>query len=419
MAAGAALCALYAATYVPAVTIPTEPIALALISIAWWLGASTMTLLYLWLCFDISLVDLLFRGVMGLALQEIVTIVLQYLIGRLLFPDLITRHTVAYVVLALAVYAVIEYAAYRFLAKKMAGTEAIAIKSEDQTIWPSVLTWMLLSLTTDLTSIIYVWATGEQVYGPSEVLNGLVIPGYCVLILVFICFIILVNRYSAYAVLQGRHEREMLEYLVREKQRQYEISEENIRVINQKAHDLKHLASYLKAEDGAANAQGTRKFLAEMGESVASYEAVVHTNNDALNTIVSEKGLLCTKYGIRFSCNMPYDELGMIDVIDLYTMLGNALDNAIECVRRYDDEKKRVISFSIQQVGQMINIRVENYCDDEVVFEDGFPVTRKDDKAYHGFGTKSINMLARKYGGDSMMSLENHVFSLFIMLPCA
>ena len=60
---------------------------------------------------------------------------------------------------------------------------------------------------------------------------------------------------------------------------------------------------------------------------------------------------------------------------------------------------------------------IDNYFDGELEFRNGFPVTSKDDKGYHGYGVKSMQMIAKKYGGDIRISVNNHTFSLQIMLP--
>ena len=49
--------------------------------------------------------------------------------------------------------------------------------------------------------------------------------------------------------------------------------------------------------------------------------------------------------------------------------------------------------------------------------EDGLPVTDKDDGKYHGFGVKSIGLIAGKYGGNVSMKAEGDRFICTITLP--
>ena len=104
-------------------------------------------------------------------------------------------------------------------------------------------------------------------------------------------------------------------------------------------------------------------------------------------------------------------------MIDLYTMLGNAIDNAIESVDHFTNEDKKVISLSVKEQGKMIYISVENYYEGTIKFHRGYPITHKKDKQNHGFGLKSIHMIAKRYGGDIRVSTQNQIFLLQIIIP--
>ncbi len=98
-------------------------------------------------------------------------------------------------------------------------------------------------------------------------------------------------------------------------------------------------------------------------------------------------------------------------------MLGNAVDNAIECVTKYQDPDKKTIALSIGKRGNMLLIAVENYCDDQLTMNGDYPATTKADKGNHGIGVRSIDMVSRSYGGCTRISTENQSFLLQIMLP--
>ena len=95
---------------------------------------------------------------------------------------------------------------------------------------------------------------------------------------------------------------------------------------------------------------------------------------------------------------------------DIYSFFGNALDNAINSVSELDDEKKS-ISISAIKRGRMTNIRIENYFFGEMKFEDGLPVT-SGDRRYHGFGMKSIKMVAESYGCIVNVKTNEDIFCL-------
>ena len=62
-------------------------------------------------------------------------------------------------------------------------------------------------------------------------------------------------------------------------------------------------------------------------------------------------------------------------------------------------------------------IHMENYFDCSLTFEDGLPVTTKADRAYHGYGLKSIRFITEKYGGTMSIQSADNIFSLNILFP--
>ena len=60
---------------------------------------------------------------------------------------------------------------------------------------------------------------------------------------------------------------------------------------------------------------------------------------------------------------------------------------------------------------------MENYCEEEPVFEDGLPASTKDDPRFHGYGLKSIRYVARKYGGTATVGVRDSWFELKVLLP--
>ena len=96
---------------------------------------------------------------------------------------------------------------------------------------------------------------------------------------------------------------------------------------------------------------------------------------------------------------------------DLYTLFGNAIDNAAEAVMKLPEEK-RVISLTTGETGELFSVNIRNFYRGSVSFEGGLPVTTKGDSDYHGFGMKSIKRIVEKYGGDLSVVAGDGVFNL-------
>ena len=64
------------------------------------------------------------------------------------------------------------------------------------------------------------------------------------------------------------------------------------------------------------------------------------------------------------------------------------------------------------------SIHVENYFDGQVSFGgEGLPQTRKADEANHGFGVRSMQMIAEGLGGSLACKVQGDVFHLDALLP--
>ena len=205
----------------------------------------------------------------------------------------------------------------------------------------------------------------------------------------------------------------MLNLLYETQQEQYRLSKENIAIINQKCHDLKHQIRALRNADK----EELDRYLGEIENSVEIYEAIVKTGNDVFDTILTEKSLYCQKHGIVVSCVADGSQLGFIDTIDLYAILGNAMDNAIEAVEKLEEKEKRQIDVLIYRQHNFLVMNIINPMPEQLTYEEGIPLTTKRDRNSHGFGLRSIRQILKKYEGFLNVSEEDGCFSLKMLIP--
>ncbi len=125
--------------------------------------------------------------------------------------------------------------------------------------------------------------------------------------------------------------------LRRQMEEQYELSRENISIINQKCHDLKHQVSALRLVKTPDEREAG---LRELEGAVLIYDAIAKTGNEVLDTVLTEKSLLCEKNGISWTCMADGGLLDFMQPVDLYTLFGNALDNAIESSQAVDETEQ-------------------------------------------------------------------------------
>ena len=98
---------------------------------------------------------------------------------------------------------------------------------------------------------------------------------------------------------------------------------------------------------------------------------------------------------------------------DIYSLFGNALDNAVEAVLRLPEEE-RSISVNIKQVTGQLFVHIENPYDGTVNMSGNLFLTLKDDKNNHGYGIASMRMTVQKYRGNIYIDTAGNLFRIDI-----
>ena len=193
------------------------------------------------------------------------------------------------------------------------------------------------------------------------------------------------------------------------------MTRENIALMNQKCHDMKHQIQAIRA----ASQEKREEYLSELEETIYIYEAIVKTGNEVLDTILTDKSLYCKDRQIKVSCVVDGSQMEFINDIDLYALLGNALDNAIEAVEKFYMIEKRQIDVMIYRQQNFLVINIINPVKIDPVYdgEGELPVTIKKDKNYHGFGLRSMKYILGKYDGHLNVTVEDGCFDLKMLIP--
>ena len=230
-----------------------------------------------------------------------------------------------------------------------------------------------------------------------------------------LCGFTLFSEQKILAARQLATEREVERRMAAERERQYQLSRKNIDAINVKCHDIKHQIRSLA--DGGRVADG--RALEDLAAEIAIYDSTVKTGNPALDVILTEKGLVCSGEKITLSVIADGRALECLEPQEIYSLFGNALDNAIEAVRGIGEPERRLVSLNVRRSGTMCVINVENSCDVAPAFRDGLPVTTKADAGSHGFGTRSMRGIVERHGGVLSFGCEDGIFHVDALLPVA
>ena len=224
------------------------------------------------------------------------------------------------------------------------------------------------------------------------------------------CFLGMMLEISEMSSKNYELERDIAARLKKEEHEKLEYDKAVIEMLNIKAHDLKHQMENL-------NAVSDREVREEVEQAVLSYENTIHTGNEALDAVLARKFRLASEKDIRITCMADGERLAFLSDIDIYTLFGNILDNALEAAEKLQDKEKRIISITVEAKGFFVSISVRNYYSGELHMDGRTIMTTKEDRLSHGFGIRSIQMLVEKYNGTMNVKTKEDMFILDILFP--
>ena len=220
------------------------------------------------------------------------------------------------------------------------------------------------------------------------------------LLVLFIIFILLKQE-------KTEKEGEIIQTLYSQNIKHYEISKSTMATY----HDLKHRLNALL--NGKLNLQ--EKDIKDISDSVFMFENQFKTENEALNVLLTENGNICYRNHIEFNTMVDASRLSFLDIYDLYSLVGNALSNAIEATCKVEDGKAKYITFIVKGTEKYTSIHIENPFVGQVIMEHNLPVTNKQDKSSHGFGVKSMKNIVSKYDGKVTLTVKDNIFNVDIL----
>lgn len=131
-----------------------------------------------------------------------------------------------------------------------------------------------------------------------------------------------------------------------------------------------------------------------------------------LNILLNDKINNARHQGIELQCDIENVNLDFLDPIDITTIFGNLLDNAIEACTKVNDRKW--IHLKISPHLEMVAIRIENATSDATEKDNYRPVSKKGKN--HGIGLYNVDRSVKKYNGTIDLNCHNKIFQCNVIL---
>lgn len=121
-----------------------------------------------------------------------------------------------------------------------------------------------------------------------------------------------------------------------------------------------------------------------------------YSDNPMLNILLADRKQAAESSGIRFEVKVESTGLGFIEPMDVTTLFGNLLENALQAAGRCSGE--RYMKVHIKNYNEMLSIRIENSVEKEVMIKNGRPVGTGGKGT--GIGCLNVERCVERYGGS-------------------
>lgn len=237
---------------------------------------------------------------------------------------------------------------------------------------------------------------------------------YMVLLLAAVLFTAAVAVLVTVRIMFRRQEKRIGEYQDKVLKTQRDEVQNIYHTMRGWRHDYHNHMQTIKAYLSMQKIEETLAYLEQLEEDLDSIDFAVRTGNVSVDAIVSSKLSIAAKKKIATDCTAKVPmELKVTDV-DLCTIVGNLLDNAIESCERVPEEK-RFLRIYIGIFQKHLYLSVSNATAETRRRRPSELVSKKGGS--HGFGLRRIDLVAEKYQGFVNRKNEPGVFVTEVMLP--
>ena len=233
--------------------------------------------------------------------------------------------------------------------------------------------------------------------------NAFLLTGLCLLIMnMVICvFVHLLQRYY-----EARTEA-----IAAEKQREVQLQYYQDMLAHQEEtralwHDIK---KYFSAMEAMIEANHSSEAKACFGELKSKFDQINHSvdvGNRIINSILSRAVKQAVEINTKLELDVRISPELSIPPADLFIIIGNTLDNALEACAQLPVET-RTIHIILHQHNQLLYYEASNPCAQQQKTKQG---------SIHGYGLKNVKQCVEKNGGTMETVIENGTYTVKIIL---
>lgn len=242
------------------------------------------------------------------------------------------------------------------------------------------------------------------------------------MILFLVCMIIgsmaLFYAFQKYTENLSENSRQQLELLSQraEVERLTKIAEWNDNY-NEIVHNTSHYLKVIGQLAFESRNDEICKVVDKLNGKLNREEICEYSNHKMLNVILSEYLMKAEDAGVSFDVYVePGCMLNHIQDMDLITMIGNLLDNAVMAASKKEKDSSVGVKIFMQKDGKLCVIKVVNDFVEALKEVRGRLISTKKETGVHGIGLASVSKIAEQYQGYLEYYIKDEKFNAVIVL---
>lgn len=205
-----------------------------------------------------------------------------------------------------------------------------------------------------------------------------------------------------------RHMRELAEQQLQIQVSYYEKEQQARDATRALWHDIKKYTNATQDLFQHGDMENAVQSLQQATTALSEIHQTVDVGNAVVNGILEHALEQVQNQGISLDFDVWVSDQLPISAVDLYIIMGNTIDNAIEACQQVPAADSPTISLTLRQQNHTLFYAIDN------------PIPAKQGKKpgdVHGYGIRNVKNCVAKYHGTTTVSKQDGVFSVQIQLP--
>lgn len=176
-------------------------------------------------------------------------------------------------------------------------------------------------------------------------------------------------------------------------------------------HDVNKHLKMIEEIYESDNQTKAKEYAKEIEQMLKPLVVHQYTDNLILNILLNDKKHYASLHGIEFDLEIGCIDLEFMEPVEITTVFGNLLDNAMESCERATGDRR--INMKLDTFNDFVVIQIMNSTNGMTQWKNGIPISNK--KGSHGIGLINVENVIKKYDGNMLFEEINNVFKCSII----